>query len=121
MRGHLAILLVSSVAAGFAPALCLEAASPRPKAKDIVVLRSERWIDTVQGTLKNLAAKPADEVVIEVRFRDKRRKVLGTETVKVGPLDPGQEREFQVPMPEKVRKATSWEITPRALWRAGKR
>jgi hypothetical protein len=98
-----------------------EAASSRPKTTDLVVLRSERWIDTVQGTLKSLAARPADEVVIEVRFRDKKKKLLGSETVKLGPMEPGQEREFQVPMPEKVRKAASWEIIPRALWRANKR
>lgn len=121
MRRHLAIVLASSVAAGIAPASAAEAASARPKARDIVVLRSERWIDTVQGTVKSLAAAPADEVVIEVRFRDRRKKILGTESVKVGPLEPGQEREFRVPMPEKVRKATSWEITPRALWRPRKR
>lgn len=117
----LAILLVSSLAAGVAPVSTPEAASPRPKTADFVVLRSERWIDTVQGTLKSLAAKPADEVVIEVRFRDKRKKLLGSETVKLGPMEPGQEREFRVPMPEKVRQAASWEIIPRALWRPGKR
>ncbi len=98
-----------------------EAAAAQSRTADLVVLRSERWVDTVRGTLKSLAAVPAEEVVVVVKFRDRRKAVLGTETVTLGPLAPGEEREFQVPMPEKVRKATSWEITPRARWGAPKR
>ena len=102
------------------PPAAAEAAA-KGRSRDIVVLRSERWIDTVRGTLKSLAAAPAEEVVVVVKFRDRRKAVLGTETVTLGPLAPGEEREFQVPMPEKVRKATSWEITARARWGASKR
>ena len=98
-----------------------EAATAKGRTGDLVVLRSERWIDTVRGTLKSLAAAPAEEVVVVVKFRDRRKAVLGTETVTLGPLAPGEEREFQVPMPEKVRKATSWEITPRARWGSPRR
>jgi len=115
------LLAASSLAVGLAAATAVEAATARARDKDIVVLRSERWIDTVQGSLKNLASVAADEVVVMVRFLDRRRKALGTETVKVGPLDPGQERDFQVPMPERVRKAASWEIVPRARWAASRR
>ena len=110
-----------ALAPGGSPGPPLEAATSRGRADGIVVLRSERWIDTVRGTLKSLAAAPAEEVVVVVKFRDRKKTVLGTETVKVGPLQPGEERDFQVPMPERVRKATSWEITPMARWGAAKR
>lgn len=123
MTRPLAPLLRCSLAVGLtlAPGAWPEAAAPQGRDRDIVVLRSERWIDTVRGTLKSLSPTPADEVVVVVRFRDARNKFLGTESVTLGPLEPGQEREFQVPMPEKVRKATAWEITPRALWRPQRR
>jgi hypothetical protein len=121
VRVHPNILLVFSLAAGVSLPSTPEAASPRPKAKDLVVLRSERWVDTIRGTLKSLAAAPAEEVVVVVKFRDRKKTLLGTETVKVGPLQPGEERDFQVPMPDKVRKATTWEITPMARWGAAKR
>ena len=110
-----------ALVAGPRPGPPPEAATAKGRTADLVVLRSERWIDTVRGTLKSLASAPAEEVVVVVKFRDRRKAVLGTETVTLGPLAPGEEREFQVPMPEKVRKASSWEITPRARWGASKR
>ena len=115
------LMIALGLAAGPWPGLPPEAATTKGRAGDLVVLRSERWIDTVRGTLKSLAAVRAEEVVVVVKFRDRRKVVLGTESVTLGPLAPGEEREFQVPMPEKVRKATSWEITPRARWGTSKR
>jgi hypothetical protein len=117
----LAVVAGAGLAAIAWPAAPARAGAARGRDRDLVVLRSERWIDTVRGTLKSLAAVPAEEVVVLVKFRDRRKAVLGTETVTLGPLAPGEEREFQVAMPEKVRKATSWEITPRARWGASRR
>ena len=36
--------------------------------KDLVIAHSERWIDTIKGTVKNVSADRAEEVVIVVRF-----------------------------------------------------
>ncbi len=109
------------LAAAAWPAAPAEAAAAKGRSREIVVLRSERWIDTVRGAVKNVAATPADDVTLDVRFRNARKTVLGTQTIRLGPMQPGEEREFQVAMPEPVRSATSWEITPRAVLRPRKR
>jgi len=95
-----------------------EAKTSLRRSRDIRVVRSERWIDTVRGAVKNVASRAAQEVVLDVRLRNARGTVLGTETVRVGPLGPGEEKEFQLSLPEKVRSATRWEITPRASFGA---
>lgn len=130
----LACLLAASLQGAAAPPGSLPAAIPIPppareaaavprRARAIVILRTERWIDTVRGTLKNAGARPAMDVVLTVRLRNARGTVLGTETVPVGPLAPGEEKEFQLALPEKLRSAARWEITPRAVFgpRAGQR
>lgn len=99
--------------------------------KDLVILHSERWIDTLKGTVKNVSAKRADEVVIVVRllgetrshvgpYRRKptHRQELGRQTVKVVALDPGQEAPFEVEIAEKYRMATSFTFEPHAIWDA---
>ena len=100
----------------------------------LVILSSERWIDTLKGTVKNVSAVRAEEVVIVVRFfgqalshtRPQRskptpRQELGQQAAKVSALDPGQEAPFEVDIAEKHRTATSWKLEPHAIWRAGVR
>ena len=102
--------------------------------KDLVVLNSERWIDTLKGTVKNVSAGRAEDVVIIVRFfghtlshtRPQRskptpRQELGQQAAKVSAIDPGQEAPFEVEIAEKYRTATSWKFELHAIWRAGVR
>lgn len=103
--------------------------------KDLVILHSERWIDTLKGTVKNVSADRAEDIVIVVRFygdpgaapptrrpsRRARRQELGQQTVKLAALDSGQEAPFEVEIAEKHRKATSYKFDPRAIWRKGGR
>ncbi|MDE2060353.1 MAG: hypothetical protein KGL31_05325 [candidate division NC10 bacterium] len=98
---------------------------------DLVILKSERWIDTLKGTIKNMSANRAEEVVIVVRFFDgtaaparpyrrkhTTRQELGRQTVKLPPLDSGQEAPFEVEITEQHRSATSFKFEPHAIWRA---
>ena len=101
--------------------------------KDLVILHSERWIDTLKGTVKNVSPTRAEEIVIVVRFygepeaaararrahRPARRQELGQQTVKVMALDSGQEARFEVEIAENHRKATSYKFDTRAIWRKG--
>lgn len=101
--------------------------------KDLVILHSERWIDTIKGTVKNVSANRAEEVVIVVRFygepgtiaparrarRPARRQVMGQQTTQMAALEPGQEAPFEVEIAEKYRKATSFKFEPHAIWRKG--
>ena len=102
--------------------------------KDLVILTSERRIDTLKGTVKNVRADRAEEVVIVVPFfgrtlnrtRPQRnkpapRQELGRQTVRVMALDPGQEAPFEVEIAEKYRTATSFKFKPHAIWRAASR
>ena len=102
--------------------------------KDMVILKSERWIDTLKGTVKNMSADRAEEVVIIVRFfggtatpvrphrrRHTPRQELGQQTVRLSPLDPGQEAPFEVEIAEKYRTATSFKFKSHAIWRAASR
>jgi len=102
--------------------------------KDLVILHSERWIDTLKGTVKNVSPTRAEEIVIVVRFygapgaatparrprKAARRQELGQQTVKVMALDSGQEARFEVEIAEKHRTATSYKFDPRAIWRKGR-
>lgn len=101
--------------------------------KDLVFLHSERWIDTIKGTVKNVSADRAEEVVIVVRFygdaasasrphrprRPARRQELGRQTTRIAALEAGQEAQFEVEITEKHRKATSFKLEPHAIWRKG--
>jgi hypothetical protein len=44
---------------------CVAAAATN---KDLVILHSERWIDTLKGTVKNVSVDRAEDIVIIVRF-----------------------------------------------------
>ena len=102
--------------------------------KDLVILNSERWIDTLKGTVKNVSADRAEEVVIVVRLfgeavsdarphkrRPPLRRELGQQTSRVVALDPGQEAPFEAEIAEKYRMATSFKFEPHAIWRTGRR
>lgn len=101
--------------------------------KDLVVLNSERWIDTLKGTVKNVSADRAEEVIIVVRFvgetrshvgprrsKPAPRQELGQQAAKVVALDPGQEAPFEVEIAEKHRMATSFKFEPHAIWHTGR-
>jgi hypothetical protein len=102
--------------------------------KDLVILHSERWIDTIKGTLKNVSSDRAEEVVVVVRFfgepgttapprrphRSARRMELGQQTAKIRTLEPGQETPFELEIAEKYRKATSFKFEPHAIWGKGR-
>ena len=101
--------------------------------KDLVIVHSERWIDTIKGRLKNVSSDRAEEVVIVVRFygepvtsspvrrrRSTRHQEVGQQTVRVMALDPGQEAPFELEIAEKHRKATSFKFEPHAIWRKGR-
>lgn len=100
--------------------------------KDLVIVHSERWIDTLKGTVKNVSADRAQEVVIVVRFygqpatptrayrrRPVRHQELGQQIVRIPRLESGQEAPFEVEITEKHRKATSYKFDPHAIWRKG--
>ncbi|MGH7411005.1 MAG: hypothetical protein ACREJ6_08125 [Candidatus Methylomirabilis sp.] len=101
--------------------------------KDLVIIHSERWIDTLKGTVKNVSADRAQDIVIIVRFygdpgtstparrplRTARRQELGQQTARVAALDPGQEAYFEVEIAEKHRKATFYKFDPHAIWPKG--
>ncbi len=102
--------------------------------KDLVIVSSERWIDTIKGTVKNVSADRAEEVVIVVRFygdavsatrphtrKPARHQEMGQQTVRMAALEPGQEAPFEVEIVEKHRKATSFKFEPHAIWRKGTR
>lgn len=102
--------------------------------KGLVIIHSERWIDTLKGTVKNVSPNRAEEIVIVVRFygapgaatfarrrhRAARRQELGQQTVKVMALDSGQEARFEVEIGENHRTATSYKFDLRAIWRKGR-
>ncbi len=111
------ILLVSSAVASAAN-------------KDLVIVHSERWIDTLKGTVKNISADRAEDIVIIIRFfgdpgasaptrrprKSASRQELGQQTARVAALDPGQEAPFEVAIVEKHRKATFYKFDPHAIW-----
>jgi len=121
--------------AGIAISLALSLLSCEASAgnKDLVILHSERWIDTLKGTVKNVSADRAEDIVIIVRFygdpgtsgparrppKAARRQELGQQTVKVMALDSGQEARFELDIAENHRKATSYKFDTRAIWHKG--
>ncbi len=119
---------------GSAVALALSLLSGPASAanKDLVIANSERWIDTIKGTVKNVSADRAEEVVIVVRFYGEpgtstpvrrrgstRHQEVGQQTIRLATIEPGQEAPFEVEIAEKHRKATSFKFEPHAIWRKG--
>ncbi len=122
--GQLGMALALAVSVALCPASAAN--------KDLVIVNSERWIDTIKGTVKNVSADRAEEVVIVVRFygdavsatkpqsrKSPPHREMGQQTVKMATLEPGQEAPFEVEIAEKHRKATSFKFEPHAIWRKG--
>lgn len=104
-------MVVALVGFMAAPGLAAE------KELDLVVTAYERWIDTVQGRVKNFSGKKAYETTVIIKFVNAKGKVMGRQAVKVGDLDSGEERSFSAPIPEKYRDVRTFLFEPRALWR----
>jgi len=110
--------------------LLLVPSVPSAANKDLVIIHTERWIDTLKATVKNVSADRAEDLVIVVRFyaetgalgltrrprRPASRQELGTQTARVPALGPGQEAPFELEIAEKYRKATFYKFEPHAIW-----
>ncbi len=105
----LVVLVAVLVAAG--PALAAKA-----KTRDLVVLDTERWLDTLKGTVKNFSKASARDVTIVVKFFDKRKKALGTQRVSVGDLRSGEQSGWSLAIEERNRPAKHYEYTVFAIW-----
>jgi hypothetical protein len=86
------------------------------KSRDLVVLDHERWLDTLNGTIKNFSRASARDVTVVVRFLDRKRKLLGTQRVSVGDLRSGDQSSFSLPIQERNRLATSYQFEVHAIW-----
>ncbi len=99
------------VVAAAGPALAAKA-----KTRDLVVLDTERWLDTLKGTVKNFSKASARDVTVVVKFLDKRKKPLGTQRVSVGDLRSGEQSSFSLAIEERNRPAKTSEYTIYAIW-----
>jgi len=86
------------------------------KGRDIVVLDHERWLDTLNGTVKNFGKRPARDVTVIVKFLDKKKKSLGTQRVSVGDLRSGDQSSWSLAISEKHRAAAHYQFETHALW-----
>lgn len=86
------------------------------KSRDLVVLDHERWLDTLQGSIKNFGRRSARDVTLIVKFFDKKKTALGTQRVNVGELRPGEHASWRVAINEKHRAATRYEFETHAIW-----
>lgn len=123
LRGIMPLLCAASI-------LLISSAVASAANKDLVIVHSERWIDTLKGTVKNVSADRAEDIVIVIRFygdpgasssarrppKPARRQELGQQTARVAALEPGQEAPFEVEITEKHRKATGYKFDPHAIW-----
>jgi len=94
-------------------------AGPAPAGNaDLVITAQERWIDTVQGRIKNFSSTKAYDTTLIILFVNAKGKVMGRQAVKVGDLDSGEERSFSAPIPEEYRKEVrTFLFEPKAIWR----
>ncbi len=112
--GSGAICLMVAVAvlvAAAGPALAAKA-----KTRDLVVLDTERWLDTLKGTVKNFSQASARDVTVIVKFLDKKKKPLGTQRVSVGDLRSGEQGHWTLAIEERNRPAKHYEYTILAIW-----
>ena len=93
----------------------LPSAAPAAGKRDLVVLDHERWIDTLKGSVKNFRKETARDVTVVVKFRDRKKKELGTQRVLVGDLTSGETRSWSLEIAEKNRKAASYDFTVHAI------
>ncbi len=87
------------------------------KSRDLVVLEHERWLDTLKGTIKNYSKQPARDVMVIVKFFDKKKKALGTQRVSVGDLRSGDQSSWSLAINEKNRAATHYAFETHAMWK----
>jgi len=113
---YLRVGLVICLALGILLAGAGTASAAKSKKGDLVVLDTERWIDTLKGTVKNFNKASARDVTVVVKFLDRRKKVLGTQRVSVGDLRSGDQSSFSLAIAEKNRAATHYECTVYAIW-----
>jgi hypothetical protein len=95
-------------------------AGERKRTDDLVVLKSEVWIDEVRGTLKNYGTRTAREIAVTVEFVLKSGRKLGQAVGEVGEVPPGGSAQFKVLIPEKLRgrgKYDRYRITTKARWK----
>ncbi len=111
--GSWAIWVVAAVVlmAAAGPALAAKA-----KTRDLVVLDTERWLDTLKGTVKNFSQTRARDVTVVVKFLDKKKKPLGTQRVSVGDLGSGEQGHWTLAIEERNRPAKHYEYTILAIW-----
>ena len=102
-------MMILVTAAG--PALAAKA-----KTRDLVVLDTERWLDTLKGVVKNFSKASAREVTVVVKFFDKKKKPLGTQRVSVGDLQSGEQNSWSLAIEERNRPAKHYEYTVLAIW-----
>jgi len=90
--------------------------APSGKNRDLTVLDHERWLDTLKGTVKNFSKGSARDVTVVVMFRDRKKKVLGTQRVSVGDLRSGEQSSWSLAIQERNRSATSYQFAVHAIW-----
>jgi len=89
---------------------------PTGRNRDLAVIDYERWIDTLKGTVKNFSKGSARDVMVVVRFLDKRKKVLGVQRVSVGDLRSGDQSSWSLAIQERNRPATNYVFEVHAIW-----
>ncbi len=95
-------------------------AGERKRTEDLVVLKSEVWIDEVRGTIKNYGTRTAQEIAVTVEFLVKSGRKVGSAVGEVRELPPGESKEFRVLIPEKLRgkgKYDRYRLTTKARWK----
>ena len=95
-------------------------AGERKRTDDLVVLKSEVWIDEVRGTLKNYGTRAAQEIAVTVEFLVKSGRKVGSAVGEVREVPPGGSAEFKVLIPEKLRgraKYDRYRITTKVRWK----
>ena len=95
-------------------------AGERKRTDDLVVLKSEVWIDEVRGTVKNYGTRTAQEIAVTVEFLVKSGRKVGSAVGEVREVPPGESKEFRVLIPEKLRgkgKYDRYRVTTKARWK----
>jgi hypothetical protein len=95
-------------------------AGERKRTDDLVVLKSEVWIDEVRGTVKNYGTRTAKEIAVRVEFLARGGRKVGSAVGEVGEVPPGGSAEFKVLIPEKLRRKGQYDryhITTKARWK----
>ncbi len=100
----------------YADVLATMAWAGSAKSRELVVLDHERWLDTLEGSIKNFGRRSARDVTLIVKFFDKKKTALGIQRVNVGELRAGEQSSWRVAIAEKHRAATRYEFEAHAIW-----